>query len=86
MASDSAAPARQATREEMRDARLPLPYRDSCAHLLIPLNKCRRDTWYAPWKCVDERHSYEKCQYDEFKKRVAKMDELREAKGGARSN
>lgn len=35
----------------MREARLPLAYRDSCAHLLIPLNKCRRDTWYAPWKC-----------------------------------
>ena len=34
----------------------------------------------------NERHSYEKCQYDEFKKRVAKMDELRAAKGGARSN
>lgn len=23
--------------------------------LLIPLNKCRRDTLYAPWKCEDER-------------------------------
>jgi len=34
----------------------------------------------------DERHSYEKCQYEEFKKRVAKMDELRAAKDGARSN
>jgi hypothetical protein len=33
-----------------------------------------------------ERHSYEKCQYEEFKKRVAKMDELRAAKDGARSN
>lgn len=103
----------EATREEMRDARLPLAYRDSCGHLLIPLNKCRRETFYAPWKCgvrslhnplfavtgviesvpraeadelQDERHSYEKCQYDEFKKRVAKMDELRESKGGARSN
>jgi hypothetical protein len=41
----------EATREEMRDAKLPLAYRDSCAHLLIPLNKCRRETWYAPWKC-----------------------------------
>lgn len=106
-----------ATREEMRDARLPLAYRDSCAHLLIPLNKCREATWYAPWKCVaslppppgplpspllppprasspsltppghqDERHSYEKCQYYEFKKRVAKMDQLREERGGARVN
>jgi hypothetical protein len=34
----------------------------------------------------NERHSYEKCQYDEFKERVKKMDELREAKGGQRSN
>lgn len=34
----------------------------------------------------DERHGYEKCQYVEFKKRVAKMDELRESKGGERTN
>lgn len=33
-----------------------------------------------------ERHSYEKCQYEEFKQRVAKMDELRAARGGARCN
>lgn len=42
----------EATREEMRQARLPLAYRDNCAHILIPLNKCRRETWYAPWKCT----------------------------------
>jgi NADH-ubiquinone oxidoreductase B18 subunit (NDUFB7) len=30
----------------------------------------------------DERHSYEKCQYEEFKKRVKKMEELRAANGG----
>ncbi|KAL3466224.1 NADH-ubiquinone oxidoreductase B18 subunit-domain-containing protein [Aspergillus heterothallicus] len=76
----------QATREEMSAARLPLQYRDSCAHLLIPLNRCRQQEYYLPWKCEDERHSYEKCQYEEFKKRVAKMDELRAAKNGARSN
>nr|POF11595.1 nadh dehydrogenase [ubiquinone] 1 beta subcomplex subunit 7 [Quercus suber] len=79
-------PQTQATREEMSAARLPLAYRDSCAHLLIPLNKCRYDSYYLPWKCNDERHSYEKCQYEEFKLRVKKMDEIREAKGGARSN
>ncbi|KAL3422826.1 NADH dehydrogenase [Phlyctema vagabunda] len=75
-----------ATREAMRDASLPLAYRDSCANLLIPLNKCRVQEYYLPWKCENERHSYEKCQYEEFKKRVAKMDELRAAKDGARSN
>ncbi|KAI0473314.1 NADH-ubiquinone oxidoreductase B18 subunit-domain-containing protein [Xylariaceae sp. FL0804] len=83
---DGPPPATAATREEMREAKLPLAYRDGCAGLLIPLNACRRKTWYLPWKCEDLRHSYEKCQYEEFKKRVAKMDELREAKGGARSN
>ncbi|EOO04184.1 putative nadh-ubiquinone oxidoreductase b18 subunit protein [Phaeoacremonium minimum UCRPA7] len=77
---------RPATREEMSAAKLPLAYRDNCAHLLIPLNRCRFETYYLPWKCENERHTYEKCQYDEFKKRVAKMNELREAKGGARSN
>jgi hypothetical protein len=54
-----------ATHEEMKAARLPLSFRDYCSHLLIPLNKCRRETMYMPWKCSDERHSYEKCQYVE---------------------
>ncbi|ORY69113.1 NADH-ubiquinone oxidoreductase B18 subunit-domain-containing protein [Pseudomassariella vexata] len=86
MAGSAAEVSPRATREEMRDAKLPIAYRDSCAGLLIPLNRCRVDTYYLPWKCNDERHSYEKCQYEEFKKRVTKMNELREAKDGMRSN
>ena len=54
-----------ATQKEMAEAKLPLGYRDYCAHLLIPLNKCRSETWYLPWKCEDEKHSWEKCQYEE---------------------
>ncbi|WJX21515.1 hypothetical protein P8452_10943 [Trifolium repens] len=49
-----------ATQEEMVEARVPLAYRDQCAHLLIPLNKCRQAEFYLPWKCENERHSYEK--------------------------
>lgn len=41
----------EATREEMSAARLPLAYRDSCAHLLIPLNRCRHNEYYLPWRC-----------------------------------
>ncbi|KAK3618554.1 hypothetical protein LTR56_024546 [Elasticomyces elasticus] len=84
--TDSTALRIEATREEMSAARVPLPYRDSCANLLIPLNKCRYENYYLPWLCQDERHGYEKCQYDEFKLRVKKMDEIRAAKGGERSN
>lgn len=40
-----------ATREEMSAAQLPLQYRDSCANLLIPLNRCRYEQYYLPWKC-----------------------------------
>ncbi|CCX34178.1 NADH-ubiquinone oxidoreductase B18 subunit-domain-containing protein [Pyronema domesticum] len=75
----------QLSHEEMAAARLPIQYRDTCAHLLVPLNKCRYDQFYMPWKCEDERHSYEKCQYVEFKKRVAKMEELRKASPNGRS-
>lgn len=35
----------------MSDARLPIQYRDSCANLLIPLNRCRQAEYYLPWKC-----------------------------------
>ena len=41
-----------ATRKQMSDARLPLQYRDSCANLLIPLNKCRVQNFYMPWTCT----------------------------------
>ena len=35
----------------MSEARLPLAYRDGCAGLLIPLNRCRYEEYYLPWKC-----------------------------------
>ncbi|KAF9998162.1 NADH dehydrogenase 1 beta subcomplex subunit 7 ndufb7 [Entomortierella chlamydospora] len=68
-----------ATQKEMKDARLPLGYRDSCAHLLIPLNKCRSETYYLPFKCQDERHIYEKCQYDDYLRRMKAAEEKKRA-------
>ena len=69
-----------ATQAEMEKHRVPLAYRDYCAHLLIKLNECRLDTFYMPWKCKHERHSYEKCEYDEYAERVQKSMRLREAR------
>mmetsp|Transcript_3655 Transcript_3655/g.11300 ORF Transcript_3655/g.11300 Transcript_3655/m.11300 type:complete len:81 (+) Transcript_3655:77-319(+) len=60
-------PTGPATQEEMMAAKVPLAYRDTCAHLLIPLNKCRRKTFYMPWECGHERHAYEKCEYIAYK-------------------
>ena len=47
----------------MADAKLPLAYRDGCAHLLIPLNKCRVKEYYLPWKCVVGALVYERFTY-----------------------
>ena len=55
-----ACPAAPATHEEMRAARLPISFRDGCAGLLIPLNKCRQANMYMPFRCGHERHEYEK--------------------------
>ena len=54
-----------ATQKYMHDAKIDLAHRDFCAHLLIPLNECRKAEYYIPWKCGHERHAYEKCQYKE---------------------
>lgn len=55
----------KATQQEMADAKIPLKARDYCAHLLIPLMKCRKDTYYLPWKCQHEKHEWERCEYEE---------------------
>ena len=56
--------------QTLHDAKIDLAYRDFCADLLVPLNQCRRATFYMPWKCGHERHTYEKCQHHEYLRRV----------------
>uniref|UniRef100_A0A060TB56 NADH dehydrogenase [ubiquinone] 1 beta subcomplex subunit 7 n=1 Tax=Blastobotrys adeninivorans TaxID=409370 RepID=A0A060TB56_BLAAD len=63
--------------DEMRKNDIPLPWRDRCASLLVPLNKCRREGWFMPWNCQDERHAYEECQYLDFKRRVKELEEIK---------
>jgi len=41
--------------------------------LLIPLNVCRKGTLYMPWECENERHAYEKCQYDDYMRRMKEL-------------
>ncbi|KAL1407696.1 hypothetical protein Q8F55_007129 [Vanrija albida] len=62
-----------ASESEMASARLPIGWRDQCSSLLIPLNICRHQTNYLTWKCEDERHAYEKCQYDDYLRRMKQL-------------
>ncbi|CAD5193730.1 unnamed protein product [Musa acuminata subsp. malaccensis] len=66
-----------ATQQELVENRVPLPYRDQCAHLLIPLNKCRSAEFFLPWKCESERHTYEKCEYELVMERMLQMQKIR---------
>ncbi|ORX34253.1 NADH-ubiquinone oxidoreductase B18 subunit-domain-containing protein [Kockovaella imperatae] len=68
-----------ASQEEMMINRVPLQWRDQCSALLIPLNKCRHRENYAPWKCEDERHTYEKCQYQDFLRRAKVLQKEKKA-------
>jgi len=70
------------TKEEMIRAGIPPHLRDNCAHLLIPLNKCRRETWYAPWKCTAPRAEYAKCLHYDYMRRVQVARKRRDEKLG----
>ena len=41
------------TKEACDEAQVPQVWRDACAHLLIPLNACRKKEFYLPWKYVN---------------------------------
>lgn len=66
----------------MKKHKIPLHWRDHCSGLLIPLKLCRDETYSMPWQCHDERHAYEKCQYDEYQRRVAKMTRMKAEAAG----
>mmetsp|Transcript_15946 Transcript_15946/g.22717 ORF Transcript_15946/g.22717 Transcript_15946/m.22717 type:complete len:95 (-) Transcript_15946:104-388(-) len=57
-------------------AKVPLAWRDTCGHLLVPLNKCRRESWWNPNECGHYRHTYEECLYNSYLQRCeAKVQE-----------
>jgi NADH dehydrogenase (ubiquinone) 1 beta subcomplex subunit 7 len=72
-------PKKEQDLQAIKDARIPLAWRDTCSHLLIHLNGCRRETWWNPNKCESERHIYEECEYNAYLQRVeakVQMDKL----------
>ncbi|KAF7318755.1 NADH dehydrogenase [ubiquinone] 1 beta subcomplex subunit 7 [Mycena chlorophos] len=68
-----------ASQEELKAHRVPLQWRDSCSALVIPLNVCRKKTLYMPWECDHERHAYEKCQYDDYLRRMKEAARIKAA-------
>ena len=50
----------------MKEAHIPIAWRDSCASILIDLNECRDKHFHLPNKCTKLMHAYEKCQHEEY--------------------
>lgn len=61
--SPEAMPKKDQDLKSLADNQVPLSLRDNCAHLLVGLNTCRRDTFFSPTQCQHQRHIYEECQY-----------------------
>ena len=61
--SPEAAPKADQDVQSLKDHKIPVAYRDNCAHLLVPLNVCRRQTFFSPNQCQHQRHIYEECEY-----------------------
>ncbi|KAJ7635149.1 NADH-ubiquinone oxidoreductase B18 subunit-domain-containing protein [Roridomyces roridus] len=66
-----------ASKEELQANHVPVQWRDGCSALVIPLNICRRKSLYMPWECEHERHAYEKCQYDDYLRRMREAAKIK---------
>jgi len=64
--------------ELLKQQQVPLALRDNCAHLLVDLNSCRRQTFFNPDKCNHQRHIYEECQYIAWKARIQQKTDIKE--------
>jgi len=67
-----------ATEDEMIKAKLPLKYRDYCAHYFISYMKCKRDAGpFGFYSCDHEKHDWEHCQYEDFVMRMKEYERER---------
>ncbi|EGW14123.1 NADH dehydrogenase [ubiquinone] 1 beta subcomplex subunit 7 [Cricetulus griseus] len=62
---------RVATQQEMNDAQLTLQQHDYCAHYLIRLPKCKRDSFPNFLACKHEQHDWHYCDHLDYVKREA---------------
>lgn len=70
------------SQEELDKYDIPYVLRDYCAHKYIPFIVCRYKKGASPPSlCAHEKHDYVKCEYREFKRRVAIAVEERKQRG-----
>uniref|UniRef100_A0A9L0JX89 NADH dehydrogenase [ubiquinone] 1 beta subcomplex subunit 7 n=1 Tax=Equus asinus TaxID=9793 RepID=A0A9L0JX89_EQUAS len=66
-----------ATQQQMNDAQLVLQQRDYCAHHLIRLLKCKRDSFPNFLACKHERHAWDHCEHLDYVMRMKEFERER---------
>ncbi|VCX36770.1 unnamed protein product [Gulo gulo] len=66
-----------ATQQQMNDAQLVLQQRDYCAHYLIRLLKCKRDSFPNFLACKHEQHDWEYCEHLDYVMRMKEYERER---------
>lgn len=66
-----------ATQQEMNDAQLVLKQRDYCAHHLIRLLKCKRDSFPNFLACKHEQHDWDHCEHLDYVMRMKEYERER---------
>ncbi|XP_039108159.1 NADH dehydrogenase [ubiquinone] 1 beta subcomplex subunit 7 [Hyaena hyaena] len=66
-----------ATRQQMNDAQLTLQQRDYCAHYLIRLLKCKRDSFPNFLACKHEQHDWDYCEHLDYVMRMKEFERER---------
>ncbi|XP_031826850.1 NADH dehydrogenase (ubiquinone) B18 subunit [Nomia melanderi] len=65
------------TLQEMRAARIPLRFRDYCAHKYLELEACKRQNIPLPYYCRHERHAYDVCLTEDYMLRTKEYERER---------
>ncbi|KAK2506549.1 hypothetical protein MC885_015301 [Smutsia gigantea] len=66
-----------ATQQQMNDAQLVLQQRDYCAHYLIRLLQCKRDSFPNFLACKHEQHDWDYCEHLDYVKRMKEFERER---------
>ncbi|XP_008564258.1 PREDICTED: NADH dehydrogenase [ubiquinone] 1 beta subcomplex subunit 7 [Galeopterus variegatus] len=66
-----------ATQQQMDDAQLRLQQRDYCAHYLIRLLKCKRDSFPNFLGCKHEQHDWDYCEHLDYVMRMKEYERER---------
>lgn len=66
-----------ATTEELSSAKIPVEFRDFCAHLLIDYQVCRYKNFPLVYRCSHQKHAYMICEQEDYLMRMKEFERER---------